>query len=132
MRQPIWQKYLHLLAQVTGCERAVNGLRWKAAGKHRLEAARQSEKELTMALGLSLVLVAVGAILRYAYTPTTTHGWNVGMTGVILMIVGIVGAVFSIVQWTMRNYSHSRTTSTVQANGQVVRRDDIDTTQRPV
>ena len=44
-----------------------------------------------MALGLSLLITAAGAILRYAYTPTSTHGFHLGTIGAILMTVGIVG-----------------------------------------
>lgn len=93
-------------------------------------AVRNGESD--MALGLSLVLVAIGAILRYAYTASSSHGWNIGTTGGILMIVGIVGAILSIALWAMRNYSHSRTTATTEANGRVVRRDNIDSTQTPI
>jgi hypothetical protein len=57
-----------------------------------------------MALGLSLLITAVGAILRYAYTPTHTHGFHLGTIGAILMIVGIVGAVASVVDWGVRQY----------------------------
>lgn len=49
----------------------------------------------TMTLGTSTLLVAVGAIMRYAIT-AEGDGFNVGMIGAILMIVGIVGAVISI------------------------------------
>lgn len=49
----------------------------------------------TMTLGTSTFLVAVGAIMRYAIS-AQGDGFNVPMIGGILMIVGIVGAVLSI------------------------------------
>ena len=50
-------------------------------------------------IGLGIVLVVIGAILKYAVTVTTT-GFNVNAVGVILLVVGIVsviigGAVFA-------------------------------------
>ena len=48
-----------------------------------------------MSVGLSLFLVAAGAILRYAVT-WEPNGVNIETVGLILMIVGIVGLVISI------------------------------------
>jgi hypothetical protein len=48
-----------------------------------------------MPLGTSIFLVAVGAILRYAVTATTS-GISLPTVGLILMIVGIAGLVLSI------------------------------------
>ncbi|HEX4033665.1 MAG TPA: hypothetical protein VHX66_04410 [Solirubrobacteraceae bacterium] len=52
-----------------------------------------------MGLGTSIVLIAVGAILRFAVTVTTT-GFNIHTIGVILMIVGAVGLVLSVMFWS--------------------------------
>ena len=52
-----------------------------------------------MGIGTSIVLLAVGAILRFAVTVTTT-GFNIHTIGVILMIVGALGLVLSIVFWS--------------------------------
>lgn len=52
-----------------------------------------------MGIGTSIFLLAVGAILRYAITVTTT-GINLHAVGDILMIVGIVGIVISLVFWS--------------------------------
>jgi hypothetical protein len=57
-----------------------------------------------MGLGSSLLLIAVGAILRFAIT-VTTHGIDLQTVGVILMIVGAVGFVVSLfwmAVWTDR------------------------------
>jgi beta-lactamase regulating signal transducer with metallopeptidase domain len=46
-------------------------------------------------LGTSIFLIAVGAILRYAVTATVS-GLSLTTIGLILMIVGIAGAVLSL------------------------------------
>lgn len=55
-----------------------------------------------MRIGGSLLLIAIGAILRFAITPQHSHGVNWGTIGVILMIVGLVGAVITGVFLTAR------------------------------
>ena len=50
-------------------------------------------------LGVSLLLIAVGAILAFATTFTIT-GVDAYMVGIILLIVGLVGAVLSMPFWT--------------------------------
>jgi hypothetical protein len=52
-----------------------------------------------MGIGSSLVVFAVGAILRFAVTVTTTS-FNVHTIGVILMIVGGVGFLISLAFWS--------------------------------
>ena len=52
-----------------------------------------------MGTGTSLLLIAVGAILRFAVTVTST-GFNIHTIGVILMIVGVVGLVLSLFFWS--------------------------------
>jgi hypothetical protein len=54
--------------------------------------------EHTMGIGLSLLLVMAGAIMRFAVT-VQGHGFNMHTTGVILMVVGAIGVVLSIVFW---------------------------------
>jgi uncharacterized membrane protein YedE/YeeE len=48
-----------------------------------------------MTFGTSLVLIAVGAILRYAVTASVS-GVDLQVVGLVLMIVGIVGMVLSL------------------------------------
>ncbi|MCC7364779.1 MAG: hypothetical protein IT303_10440 [Dehalococcoidia bacterium] len=48
-----------------------------------------------MGIGISLVLIAAGAILTYA-VETTVEGLNIDAVGVILMAVGFVGLLFSL------------------------------------
>ncbi len=51
-----------------------------------------------MGVGTSLVLIAVGAILRFAVS-VTTSGFNLHTIGLILMIIGVVGLVISLFFW---------------------------------
>ena len=49
-----------------------------------------------MRIGTALVLIAVGAILRYAVN-VTAEGFNIHTIGLILMVVGVVGLVISLI-----------------------------------
>jgi len=49
-----------------------------------------------MTLGTSLFLIALGAILRFAVT-TSVSGIDLQVVGLILMIVGVIGAILSLV-----------------------------------
>lgn len=51
-------------------------------------------------IGLSLLMIAAGAILKWAVTVNDTNGFNINTAGVILMIVGAVGLAASLI-WTM-------------------------------
>ena len=48
-----------------------------------------------MTIGSSILLIAVGAILRFAVTATVS-GFNIKTAGLILMIVGIVALILAI------------------------------------
>ena len=52
-----------------------------------------------MGVGTSIVLIAVGAILRYAVTATVS-GINIQTVGDILMILGVVGLILSLIFWS--------------------------------
>src|ERR1700719_1543693 len=52
-----------------------------------------------MTVGAALLLIAVGAILRFAITTVTTHGVDVHTIGDILMIVGVIGLVIWFFVW---------------------------------
>ena len=57
-----------------------------------------------MALGTSLFLIALGAVLRFAVT-VSTHGFNIHTIGVILMVIGVVGLLillFWMTTWRNR------------------------------
>jgi Flp pilus assembly protein protease CpaA len=51
------------------------------------------------ALGLSLFLIAVGAVLAFAVNTTVT-GLDIATVGVILMAVGFIGLLLSLLFWT--------------------------------
>jgi len=52
-----------------------------------------------MGLGVSLILIAVGAILTWA-VDAQVSGLDVTAVGVILMIVGLIGGLFSLAFWS--------------------------------
>jgi hypothetical protein len=51
-----------------------------------------------MGLGVSLILVAAGAILKWGVT-TEPSGLDLDAIGVILIVIGIVGFLLSLVLW---------------------------------
>ena len=52
-----------------------------------------------MGLGVSMLLIAVGAILTWAVN-TEVSGLDITVVGVILLIVGILGLVLSMIFWS--------------------------------
>ena len=52
-----------------------------------------------MGIGVSLILVAVGAVLAFAVN-VTTSGFNVHTVGYILLVVGIIGCLLSLIFWS--------------------------------
>jgi hypothetical protein len=52
-----------------------------------------------MTIGAGLVLIAVGAILRFGISTVSTHGIAVHTIGDILMAVGALGVVLWLVVW---------------------------------
>jgi len=52
-----------------------------------------------MGIGVSIILLAVGAILDFAVT-ARADGVNLQTVGVILMIVGAIGLLFSLLFWS--------------------------------
>ena len=52
-----------------------------------------------MGTGVSLILIAIGAVLAWA-VHVTTSGFNVHTIGYILLVVGIVGFVLSLIFWS--------------------------------
>jgi hypothetical protein len=51
-----------------------------------------------MGLGVSIFLIAVGAILSFA-VDVQARGFNLNAVGVILMIVGALGILLSMIFW---------------------------------
>jgi hypothetical protein len=52
-----------------------------------------------MGIGVSLILIAVGAILAFAVNATVS-GIEVTTVGWILMVVGIAGLLLSLIFWS--------------------------------
>ena len=66
-----------------------------------------------MGIGVSLSLIAAGAILTWAVTATVS-GVNIHTVGVILLVIGIVGLVLSLVFWsTLGGFGGRRRTTVV-------------------
>jgi hypothetical protein len=52
-----------------------------------------------MRIGAGLLLIAVGAILRFGISTVSTHGVAIHTIGDILMIVGVLGVVLWLIVW---------------------------------
>jgi hypothetical protein len=66
-----------------------------------------------MGIGVSLILIAVGAILTWAVSATVS-GVDINTIGVILMIVGAIGLLLSLMFWSSwGGFSGARRRTTV-------------------
>jgi hypothetical protein len=55
-----------------------------------------------MSIGTSIILIAAGAILRFAVTLHTAHiNWNI--VGDVLMVAGLLGLVISLIWMAAAN-----------------------------
>ena len=54
-----------------------------------------------MYIGLSIFLIAVGAILTFA-TDFAVAGLNIEAVGIILMVVGVLGLIADVIIWGPR------------------------------
>jgi predicted membrane channel-forming protein YqfA (hemolysin III family) len=52
-----------------------------------------------MSIGASIFLLVVGAILTFAVN-VTTSGFNINTVGIILMVAGVIGLLFSLLFWS--------------------------------
>jgi hypothetical protein len=80
-----------------------------------------------MAGGLvaSIIAFAVGAVLDFAVTVSPNqHGFNIHTVGIILMVVGVVGAIISLVGFFVGSGPRRHRTTVDDGRGTVVRRDD--------
>ena len=58
-----------------------------------------------MTIGTSILLIAIGAILKWAVTATIS-GFDIQTAGTVLLIVGIVGLILSLIYtfaWSRRD-----------------------------
>ena len=61
-----------------------------------------------MSTGTCIALIAVGAILRFAVTTQRTHGVNVHVVGVIVLLAGVLGLLLSLLVWSPLNPNRRR------------------------
>ena len=52
-----------------------------------------------MGIGVSIFLFVVGAVLTFA-VDVSTSGFNINTVGIILMVAGLLGLVFSVLFWS--------------------------------
>jgi hypothetical protein len=62
-----------------------------------------------MGISISLLVIAVGAILTWAVT-AEAEGIDINTVGVILLIVGLLGLVLSLIFWSSWGGFQRRTT----------------------
>jgi hypothetical protein len=72
--------------------------------------------------GISLFFVATGAILAFAVDTNSTDGFNIDAAGVILMVIGVIGLLWSLLAWQDWGPLRRRRYD----NDVVVRRDYVD------
>jgi hypothetical protein len=63
-----------------------------------------------MGIGVSLFLLAVGAILNFAIHVNNPSGVDLNTIGTILMIVGAIGVVVSMIFWSSLGWGTRRDT----------------------
>jgi len=68
-----------------------------------------------MGIGVSLILIAAGAVLAFAIHVSTSSAFNLHTIGIILLVVGIVGAILSMIFWSSwGGFGGSRETTVVE------------------
>ncbi len=53
-----------------------------------------------MGIGVSLILIAVGAVLAWAIHVSNSHGFDINTIGYILLAVGVAGLLISMMFWS--------------------------------
>jgi hypothetical protein len=64
-----------------------------------------------MTIGSSILLIAVGAIMKWAVT-AQVKGFNIQTAGTVLLVVGLVGLVLSLIYtfwWARRDVAYDET-----------------------
>ena len=71
------------------------------APSYREQPHHPATKENTAitGLGVSLLVIAVGAVLAFA-VHVTTSGFNINTVAIILLVVGAIGALISLILWS--------------------------------
>ena len=55
-----------------------------------------------MGIGVSVFLMAAGAIMAFAVETDSAEGFNINNAGVILMIIGAIGLLVTLIIWGPR------------------------------
>jgi hypothetical protein len=53
-----------------------------------------------MGIGVSLILIAAGAIITFAINVSTDSSFNLHTIGIILLVVGAIGVLLSMIFWS--------------------------------
>ena len=61
-----------------------------------------------VSMGAAVTLIAAGGILRFTVATTSTHGLNVHVVGLILILAGLLGLVLSLLIWVLLNRRRNR------------------------
>jgi hypothetical protein len=77
-----------------------------------------------MGISLSILLIAVGAILAWAVNAEVS-GIDVQVAGIILVIVGVIGLVTSLVFWSSWGGFGNRDAAAGGQNTTIVERDRV-------
>jgi hypothetical protein len=56
-----------------------------------------------MGIGVSLILMAAGAVLAFAVDVQNSNGFDINNIGVILMVVGAIGLIVTLFIWGPRS-----------------------------
>lgn len=84
-----------------------------------------------MGIGVSILLLAVGAILAFAVKATTVMGVDVHIVGYILMAAGVIGLIWSLIVRSMYRRSVVDPAVDVTEPPVVVQRDPMREYRRP-
>ncbi len=76
-----------------------------------------------MGIVVSMLMITVGAIMRFAIS-ATNKSFNIHTAGMILMIIGVIGAILSIAFWASWG-GFQRHTSAAGTEQTVVREREI-------
>jgi hypothetical protein len=92
---------LRAMALVYGVTREKPFERWvRRVNRHRSRGEnKRGSREATMGISLSILLIAVGAILAWAVNAEVS-GIDLQVAGIILVVVGAIGFVASLIFWS--------------------------------
>ena len=61
-----------------------------------------SSWRFTMRIGAALLMIAVGALMRFAVTLHNPKGFNIHTAGVILIVIGALGLIAELIYMSLR------------------------------